>query len=86
MKAVSASGDAALQPAEQTVLREAADSLFFCEDVALDDDAREALGRASDLAGDLVTTDRWDPEFADTVLADLEACGPAQLVRLAEPR
>ena len=36
-------GDAALEPAEQAVLREAGDALFFCEDIALDDDARDAL-------------------------------------------
>ena len=43
MKVVSAGGDAALEPAEQELLREAGDALFFCEDIALDDDARDAL-------------------------------------------
>ena len=84
MKTVSAAGEGALEPAEQQILREAADALFFCEDITLDDDAREALSRVSDLAGRLVGAERWDPEIADQVIEDLEACGPPQLVRLGD--
>jgi hypothetical protein len=84
MEAVSATGDAALDPSEQQVLREAGDALFFCEDIALDDDARDALARVSDLAGQLVGSERWEPELAERVLQDLEACGPPQLVRLGD--
>jgi hypothetical protein len=86
MKVVSANGEIALQPAEQEILREAADAMFFCEDIALDDDARDALARVSDLAGQLVGSERWDPELAEQVMEDLEACGPPQLVRLGDPR
>ena len=86
MKVVSATGEAALEPAEQELLREAGDALFFCEDIALDEDARDALARVSDLAGQLVGAERWEPELAEQVLADLEACGPPQLVRLGDPR
>ena len=86
MKVVAAGGETALEPAEQAVLREAGDALFFCEDIALDDDAREALSRVSDLAGQLVGAERWDPELAERVLQDLEDCGPPQLVRLGDPR
>jgi hypothetical protein len=85
MTVISAEGDAALEPAEKEVLREAGDALFFCEDIALDDDAREALGRVSELAGQLVGAERWDPELAERVLHDLEDCGPPQLVRLGDP-
>jgi hypothetical protein len=85
MKVVTADGEGSLEPAEQDVLREAGDALFFCEDIALDDDAREALSRVSDLAGQLVGAERWDPELAERVLQDLEDCGPPQLVRLGEP-
>ena len=84
MKVVSATGEDALEPREQAILREAGDALFFCEDIALDDEARDALARVSDLAGELVGAERWDPELAEQVLADLEACGPAQLVRLGD--
>jgi len=86
MTVVSAEGGAALEPAEQELLREAGDALFFCEDIALDDDAREALSRVNDLAGQLVGAERWDPELAEHVLQDLEDCGPPQLVRLGDPR
>jgi hypothetical protein len=84
MKVVAATGEDALEPDEQTLLREAGDALFFCEDLALDDEARDALARVSDLAGELVGTERWDPELAEQVLQDLEACGPPQLVRLGD--
>ena len=85
MQVVSAGGEAALEPAEQELLREAGDALFFCEDIALDDDARDALARVSDLTGQLVGSERWDPELAEQVLQDLEDCGPPQLVRLGDP-
>jgi len=86
MKTISATGDGALDAGEQQILREAGDALFFCEDIALDDDAREALARVSDLAGQLVGAERWDPELAETVMEDLEASGPPQLVRLGDSR
>jgi hypothetical protein len=84
MKVISADGETALEPSEQEVLREAGDALLFCEDIALDEDAREALSRVSDLSGRLVGAERWDPELAEQVLQDLEACGPPQLVRLGD--
>jgi hypothetical protein len=86
MKVISATGESALRPDEQALLREAGDAMFFCEDIALDDEARDALARVSDLAGELVGTERWDPELAEQVLQDLEACGPPQLVRLGDSR
>jgi hypothetical protein len=86
MKVIAADGEGALEPAEQEILREAADSMFFCEDLSLDDDAREALARVNDLAGQLVGAERFDPELAEQMLQDLEACGPPQLVRLGESR
>jgi hypothetical protein len=86
MTVVSAEGDGALTPDEKEILREAGDALFFCEDIALDDDAREALSRVTDLAGQLVGAERWDPELAEQVLQDLEDSGPPQLVRLGDPR
>ena len=82
MTVISAEGEAQLDPAQKEILREAGDALFFCEDIALDEDAREALSRVSDLAGQLVGSERWDPELAEQVLQDLEDCGPPQLVRL----
>jgi hypothetical protein len=86
MGVVSADGEGALEPAEKEILREAGDALFFCEDIALDDDARDALSRVSDLTGLLVGAERWEPELAEQVLQDVEDCGPPQLVRLGDPR
>jgi hypothetical protein len=86
MTVISGDGDAALSAAERDTLREAGDALFFCEDIALDEDAREALSRVTDLTGQLVGAERWDPELAEQVLQDLEDCGPPQLVRLGDPR
>jgi hypothetical protein len=86
MTVISAEGDAGLSAAERDTLREAGDALFFCEDIALDEDAREALSRVTDLTGQLVGAERWDPELAEQVLQDLEDCGPPQLVRLGDPR
>ena len=79
-------GPVKLQPAEQERIRDSADALFFCEDIALDEDAREALSRVTDLTGQLVGAERWDPELAEQALQDLEDCGPPQLVRLGDPR
>jgi hypothetical protein len=84
MRVVSAEGPERLEPEEQEVLREAADALFFSEDIGADPEARDALAWANDLAGNLVGAERWSPDHAEQVLQDLEACGPAQLVRLAE--
>ena len=80
MEVVAAEGEDALGPDERTLLREAADSLFFCSDVELDDEAREALSRVGDLTGTLVGAERWDAARAERVLSDLEAAGPAALV------
>jgi len=83
MRIVSSDGAERLEPEEQAVLREAADALFFSEDIAADREAREALALANDLAGNLVGAERWTPDYAEQVLQHLEACGPAQLVRLS---
>jgi hypothetical protein len=82
MRIVAEEGPEALEPDERDLLREAADALLFCEDISLDEEAREALGQVGDLTGTLVGAERWDAARAEQVLTDLEACGPAQLVRL----
>jgi hypothetical protein len=69
-------GPTKLQPAEQDVLREAADTLLFCEDVITDPAAEEALDAVEELLDRLVGSDRWSAERADDLRRDLEACGP----------
>jgi hypothetical protein len=76
MRTVRADGPDALEPAEQQLVREAADALLFCEDLSWDDEARDGLTRVGDLAGDLVGSGRWGPERAEQLLRDIECCGP----------
>ncbi len=80
MKTITEDGDGALRPDEQTLVREAADALLFCEDLSWDDEARDGLTRVGDLAGDLVGAGRWGPERAEQMLRDIEACGPMAAV------
>jgi len=80
MRAVRAEGSEALGPDEQTILREAADALLFCEDLSWDDEARDGVTRVGDLAGDLVGSGRWAPDRAEQLLRDIEACGPMAAV------
>jgi hypothetical protein len=65
-----------LRPDEVTRIREAADSLVFCEDVDLDSDARDAADEIADLAVDLVESGRWDEDTAECLVSDVLACGP----------
>jgi hypothetical protein len=65
-----------LHPDEQAVVREAADALFFCEDLENDPSAEEALADFYALVDRLIEGDRLLPETAGRLTAALEACGP----------
>jgi hypothetical protein len=65
-----------LRPDEVARIREAADSLVFCEDVDLDPDARDAADEIADLAVELVESGRWDEDTAESLVSDVLACGP----------
>ena len=65
-----------LHPSEQQVIRDAADALFFCEDLAADAEARRALEALEQLVEGLLEADRFTPETAGRLQADVEACGP----------
>jgi hypothetical protein len=65
-----------LRPDEVARIREAADSLVFCEDVDLDPDARDAADEIADLAVELVESGRWDEDMAESLVSDVLACGP----------
>ncbi len=69
-------GPTKLQPAEQDLLRDAADTLLFCEDVTADPTAQQALDNVAELLDRLVSTGRWTAERADRLRADVDACGP----------
>ena len=64
-------------PAEQLdVIREAADSLLFSEDLASDAHAREALAELHELAGKLIEEGVLSPATVQKLIADVEDCGP----------
>jgi hypothetical protein len=76
MRTIGAEGAEELRPEEREQVREAADALLFCENLAADDEARDGLTRVGDLAGDLVGSGRWGPDRAEQLLRDIECCGP----------
>jgi hypothetical protein len=66
-------GPTKLHTAEQTRIREAADTLIFAASL---EDAREALEDVDALAEHLVATGRWTEGRAAELAQDLLACGP----------
>lgn len=64
-----------LQPAEEQRIRNAADTLLFCETIDAPG-AREALEDIEALTGHLVDADRWSSERATGLAEDVAACGP----------
>ena len=68
------SGD--LRRDEADRIREAADALFFCEDLEVDSSARDAADEIADLAVDLVESGRWNEEAAEELVSEVLACGP----------
>ena len=65
-----------LRPEEVARIREATDSLFFCEDIEQDAAARDAADEIADLAVELVESGRWDEDAAEQLVSDVLACGP----------
>lgn len=65
-----------LRPEELSRIREAADSLFFCEQVDADPAARDAADEIADLAVELVESGRWDEDTAEELVSEVLACGP----------
>ena len=65
-----------LRPEELERIRLATDSLFFCEDMEQDSDARDAADEIADLAVELVESGRWDEDTAEALVSDVLACGP----------
>lgn len=61
---------------QQDVIREAADSLLFSEDLAGDAHAREALAELHELAGKLIEEGLLSAATVQRLVADVEDCGP----------
>ena len=70
---------AKLQTSEEQRIRDAADTLLFCESPDAPG-AREAMEDVGALTGHLISTQRWTEERARALADDVAACGPvAQL-------
>jgi hypothetical protein len=80
MRLIDDVGPSKLLPDEQELLREAADTLLFCDAPACAEEARDALLRIEQLGGHLVATERWSRENADALVEAVEACGALELV------
>jgi hypothetical protein len=80
METLRSVGEVKLHADEQDQIREAADTLLFCEDMDASSTAKTALEGVRDLARHLVATGRWTPEAADRLLEDIAGCGPVLLV------
>jgi hypothetical protein len=69
-------GPAKLFEPERDTIRQAADTLFFAEDLGTDGEARDAVSDVTALARHLVESERWLDESARTLLQDVLATGP----------
>jgi hypothetical protein len=80
METLRSVGESKLHRTEQDQLREAADTLLFCDDIDAGTDAKRALEGVRDLTRRLAATGRWTPEAADRLLEDIAGCGPVLLL------
>jgi hypothetical protein len=80
METLRSVGEMKLHAAEQDQIREAADTLLFCDDIDAGTDAKRALEGVRDLTRRLAATGRWTPEAADRLLEDVAGCGPVLLL------
>jgi hypothetical protein len=80
MRMLREDGPAKLQPAEQERIRDAADALFFAEEIAVDEIARSAVSDMAALAQVLAESGRWSDERARELLSDVLGCGPVSPV------
>jgi len=76
-------GPAKLWPEEQARIREAADALLFCHDLATDRAARDAVLDVAVVGEHLIDSERWTPERTQRLLDDIWTCGPASVEALA---
>ena len=80
METLRSVGDTKLHAYEQDQLREAADTLLFCDDIDCGSEAKLALDAARELTRRLAGTGRWTPDAADRLLEDVAGCGPVLLL------
>jgi hypothetical protein len=80
METLRSVGGSKLHAAEQDQIREAADTLLFCDDIDAGSDAKRSLEGVRDLTRRLAATGRWAPDAADRLLEDVAGCGPVLLL------
>ena len=80
METLRSAGDTKLHREEQDQLREAADTLLFCDDIDAGPEAKVALDGVRELTRRLAATGRWTPDAAERLLEDLAGCGPVLLL------
>ena len=76
MRKIDDVGVSKLLEQERELVRSSADSLFFCEDLSIDPDARTAVSDMTALCRRLVESDRWLDDSARGLLRDVLSCGP----------
>lgn len=77
-------GPSKLQPDEQDMIREAADTLIFCQEIANDEAAIEALEDSDGLCDRLVESGRWTRPTADQLAEDIRQCGPTPVYTIPD--
>lgn len=73
-------GPSKLQPEEQEMIRDAADSLVFAQDLNDDAAARHALRDVATLCNTLVECGRWEQITAMRLVDNVSQCGPGVAV------
>lgn len=79
VKTLDDMGAAKLQRTEEQRIRDAADTLLFCESPDAPG-GREALADMEALIRHLTETERWTEERARALADDVAACGPVALL------
>jgi hypothetical protein len=80
---LDALGPAKLAPAEQAVVRDAADALLFTSGPRLGDDARATLAALDDLLDRVVDAERLTAATGDALADAVEGCAPAPALATA---
>jgi hypothetical protein len=80
MKNVDTLRGSKLHPDEVQIVREAADALFFCEDLDGDPTAQQALSAFHELTDRLLESERMVAETAHRLTDQVEECGPLAAV------
>lgn len=78
MQTLDELGPSKLLAGEQERIRQAADSLIFCQALLNDSGARDGLADIEALSRSLVESGRWEQATAMRLEHDISACGPAE--------